>query len=71
MLSGAHSRDPFTELIQITKMLKAGARNTGVLKSSLLHKKTEDVQREIDAKGNQQGGTIDGIGVPVPASVQT
>ena len=47
-------------------MLKAGARNTGALKSSLLHKNTEDVQREIDAKGKQQGGTIDVLVFPSP-----
>jgi len=48
-------------------MIKAGARNTGAEKSSLLHKNTEEVQNEIDEKGKKYGGFINGVVVPVPA----
>jgi uncharacterized membrane protein YedE/YeeE len=54
-------------LAGLVYMIKAGAKNTGAAKSSLVHKNTEDVQREIDEKGKQQGGVIDGVNVPVPA----
>ena len=48
-------------------MIKAGARNTGASTTSLVHKSTEEVQNEIDEKGKQQGGSIDGVVVPVPS----
>jgi len=56
-------------LYGLIRMLKAGAKNTGVSTTSLLHKNTEDVQREIDETGNQQGGNINGVNVPAPAKV--
>ena len=56
-------------LYGLIRMLKAGAKNTGVSTTSLLHKNTEDVQREIDETGKQQGGSINGVNVPAPAKV--
>lgn len=53
----------------LTYMIKAGARNTGASTNSLVHKSTEEVQNEIDEKGNKQGGSIDGVVVPVPAVI--
>ncbi len=50
-------------------MIRAGARNTGASEQSLMHKNTEDVQREIDEKGRKEGGTIAGINVPAKAIV--
>lgn len=56
-------------LVGLIYMIKAGARNTGASKSSLVHKNTEDVQSEIDEKGRQQNGSRDGVVVPVPVPV--
>lgn len=56
-------------LFGLLYMIKVGARNVGASTSSLVHRNTEDVQNEIDEKGRQQGGNIDGVSVPVPASV--
>lgn len=55
-------------LLALITMIKLGARNTGASRSSLVHKNTEEVQNEIDAKGQQQGGSIDGVSVPAPAT---
>lgn len=49
-------------------MVRLGAKNTGASKDSLIHKNTEEVQDEIDNKGKQGGGTIDGVSVPEPAT---
>lgn len=54
-------------LMGLVAMIKLGARNTGASTSSLIHRNTEDVQREIDRKGTQAGGSINGVAVPVPA----
>jgi len=54
-------------LYALVRMLKAGAKNTGVSTTSLLHKNTEDVQREIDDSG--KNGMINGVSVPAPAKI--
>jgi len=56
-------------LVALIYVIKVGARNVGASSSSLVHKSTEDVQNEIDEKGGKQGGSIDGVSVPVPATV--
>jgi len=50
-------------------MVRAGARNTGASRNSLFHKNTEAVQQEIDEKGKQSDGAIDGVSVPAPAYI--
>lgn len=55
-------------LAGLVYMIKAGARNTGATRASLVHKSTEDVQHEIDARGGRAGGMIDGVVVPVVAN---
>jgi hypothetical protein len=54
-------------LYALVHMLRAGARNTGVSTTSLLHKNTEDVQTEIDTKGKD--AIINGVSVPAPAKI--
>ena len=56
-------------LLGLVYMVRAGARNTGAAKSSLINLSTEAVQAEIDTKGKEQGGSIGGAVVPVPATV--
>lgn len=58
----------FVILWGLVAMIKAGARNTGASTTSLIHKNTENVKNEIDKKGKQQNGVIDGVIVPVPAN---
>lgn len=51
----------------LVHMIKAGARNTGASRRSLIHKNTEEVQNEIDEKGKKNNGVIDGVIVPTKA----
>jgi hypothetical protein len=59
----------FVILWGLVHMIKAGARNTGASTNSLIHKNTEEVQNEIDLKGKQHDGVIDGVIVPVAVGI--
>ena len=50
-------------------MIKLGVKNTGADTKSLIHKNTEEVQNELDAKAQKEGGTANGINVPIPVPV--
>lgn len=55
-------------LLGLVAFIRVGMRNTGARRATLLHRSTEDVQREIDTEGARHGGRIGVVDVPLPAS---
>ena len=52
-------------LVGLVLVIRAGTRQTGVSRASLIQKSTEDLQVEIDEKGRAGGGRIGEVGVPM------
>lgn len=52
-------------LVGLVLVIRAGTRQTGVSRTSLIQKSTEDLQVEIDEKGRAGGGRIGEVGVPM------
>jgi hypothetical protein len=51
--------------------LRLGARTSGSSVHSLMHKSTEDMQRELDSAGVTHAGRDRGVSLPIPATVPT
>jgi len=53
-------------VVLLVFLVRLGARNTGASTDSLLHKNTEELEVELEAKGRKHGGKVGGVTVPQP-----